>query len=97
VKTIVLLLYGSSLLIILRSLVHLLSFLVQHADSQSMYGGCWYNAYLQPRSLVLQSKLTTFLSHSVLSTDLETGDTLWDLNLDKALNNTEECHDYFVL
>lgn len=70
---------------------------IQHADSQSMYGGCWYNAYLQPRSLVLQSKLTTFLSHSVLSTDLETGDTLWDLNFDKTLNNTEECHDYFVL
>jgi len=67
---------------------------IQHADSQSMYRGCWYNAYLQPRSLVFQSKLTTLLSHSVLSTDLETGDTLWDLNLDVALNNTE-CHGYF--
>mmetsp|Transcript_28968 Transcript_28968/g.44742 ORF Transcript_28968/g.44742 Transcript_28968/m.44742 type:complete len:358 (-) Transcript_28968:98-1171(-) len=67
---------------------------IQHADSQSIYRGCWYNAYLQPRSLVFQSKLTTLLSHSVLSTDLGTGDTLFDLNLDKALNNTE-CHGYF--
>jgi hypothetical protein len=75
-------------------LSHSFVFLVQHVDSQSMYRGCWYNAYLQPRSLVFQSKLTTLLSHSVLSTDLETGDTLWDLNLDVALNNTE-CHGYF--
>jgi len=67
---------------------------IQHADSQSIYRGCWYNAYLRPRSLVFQSKLTTLLSHSVLGTDLETGDTLFDLNLDKALNNTE-CHGYF--
>jgi len=69
-------------------------FLVQHADSQSIYRGCWYNAYLRPRSLVFQSKLTTLLSHSVLGTNLETGDTLFDLNLDKTLNNTE-CHGYF--
>mmetsp|Transcript_23984 Transcript_23984/g.34283 ORF Transcript_23984/g.34283 Transcript_23984/m.34283 type:complete len:861 (-) Transcript_23984:86-2668(-) len=67
---------------------------IQHADSRSIYRGCWYNAYLRPRSLVFQSKLTTLLSHSVLSTDLETGDTLFDLNLDRALNNTE-CHGYF--
>ena len=71
-----------------------LSLSVQHADSQSIYRGCWYNAHMQARSLVFQSKLTTLLSHSVIGTDLANGETLFDLNFDEALNNTE-CYGYF--
>ncbi|KAL7457352.1 hypothetical protein ACHAWC_008907 [Mediolabrus comicus] len=67
---------------------------IQHADSQSIYRGCWYNAWLSPRSLVFQSKLTTMLSHSVVSTDLQTGDEMGRVNLDEKLNNTD-CHSYY--
>lgn len=68
---------------------------IQHASSYDMYYGCWYNARMPARSFVFKSKLTTILSHSVISTDLNTGDRLWDLNLDKGLNNTECAVSYF--
>ena len=67
---------------------------IQHARSYDMFHGCWYNAYMPARSLVFQSKLTTILSHSVISTDLADGVKLWDMNLDVGLNNTD-CSPYF--
>ena len=66
---------------------------IQHASSYDMYYGCWYGAYMPARSFVFQSKLTTILSHSVISTDLVTGDRLWNLTLDGS-NNTD-CRPYF--
>ena len=68
-------------------------FNIQHASSYDMYSGCWYSAYLPPRSLVFQSKLTTILSHSVISTDLFTGNKMWNLTL-KGLDDTI-CSPYF--
>eukprot|EP01083_Nonionella_stella_P016342 45654_1 len=67
---------------------------IQHASSYDMYRGCWYDAYMPARSFVFQSKLTTILSHSVISTDLENGDKLWNMSLDEGLNNTR-CAPYF--
>lgn len=67
---------------------------IQHASSYDMYYHCWYNAYMPARSFVFQSKLTTILSHSVISTDLETGEGLWNMSLDEGLNNTR-CAPYF--
>jgi len=67
---------------------------IQHAQSRDMFYGCWYNAYMPARSLVFQSKLTTILSHSVISTDLADGAQLWNMSLDEGLNNTE-CSPYF--
>jgi len=58
------------------------SYNIQHASSYDMYYGCWYSAYMPARSLVFQSKLTTILSHSVISTDLNTGNKLWNLTLE---------------
>lgn len=69
------------------------SYSIQHASSYDMYNGCWYSAYLPPRSFVFQSKLTTILSHSVMSTDLENGKRLWNLTLE-GLNETV-CSPYF--
>jgi hypothetical protein len=63
------------------------SYNIQHASSYDMYYGCWYSAYMPARSLVFQSKLTTILSHSVISTDLDTGNKLWNLTLE-GLNDT---------
>jgi hypothetical protein len=52
---------------------------------------------MSPRSLVFQSKIATILSHTVISTDLETGKEEWKLNLDGDLNKTrDECWSYFV-
>lgn len=63
---------------------------VSHASSSYISGGCWYNAYMPPRSLVFKSKVTTILSHSVLRTDLDSGTLEWKLNLDKDLNKTKD-------
>jgi hypothetical protein len=70
------------------------SYEIQHASSYDMYYGCWYSAYMPARSFVFKSKLTTILSHSVISTDLETGDRLWNMTLDGS-NNTV-CSPYFL-
>jgi len=70
------------------------SFDIEHASSYDMYHGCWYDAHMPPRSFVFQSKLTTILSHSVISTNLAGGEQLWSLNLDEGLNNTV-CSSYF--
>jgi hypothetical protein len=60
-----------------------------------MHHGCWYSASMPPRSFVFQSKLTTVLSHSVISTDLlHDGAQLWNVSLDEKLNNTV-CQPYW--
>jgi DNA excision repair protein ERCC-4 len=72
------------------------SYNISHASSSDIYRGCWYSAYLPPRSLVFKSKVTTLLSHSVISTDLDTGNEEWRVNLDKELNVTTNCRPYFI-
>jgi hypothetical protein len=70
---------------------------VSHALSSDIFNGCWYDAYMPPRSLVFQSKATTILSHSVISTDLETGAEEWRVNLDEGLNKTNTtCWGYWL-
>jgi len=70
------------------------SYQIQHASSYDMYYGCWYSARMPPRSFVFNSKLTTVLSHSVISTDLDGGDELWRLDLDEGLDK-DECSAYY--
>lgn len=41
--------------------------------------------HLPARSFVFGSNLTTFLSHSAIGTDLETGKHLWTFNLESGL------------
>ena len=50
---------------------------------------------MAPRSLVFKSKITTILSHTVLSSDLEDGALQWEVNLDEGLNKTD-CGSYFI-
>jgi len=69
---------------------------ISHTNSSSMYGGCWYDAYMQPRSLVFQSKLTTILAHRVVNSDMETGEINWDIDLDVRLNKSHcESYNYY--
>lgn len=69
------------------------SYKVQHADSYNMYYGCWYPAFMPARSFVFQSKLTTMMSHSVISTDLDGGAELWNITLGGGQNT--DCAPYF--
>ena len=68
---------------------------VQHSNSYDMRYGCWYNAYMPARSFVFQSKLTTILTHTVKSTDLETGKELWNMTLGEGLADENNCGPYF--
>jgi hypothetical protein len=69
---------------------------IPHVTSYNMHYGCWYSASMPPRSFVFQSKLTTVLSHSVISTDLHGGTQLWNVSLDEKLNLTKaDCHPYW--
>ena len=67
---------------------------ISHAESTDIYGGCWYDAHVPPRSLVFQSKLTTIMGHTVVSTDMETQVKQWEIDLDASLNYSK-CEDYF--
>ena len=44
--------------------------------------------WIPARSLVFFSQLTTILSHSVISTSLDTGEQNWNVSLDEGLNIT---------
>eukprot|EP00585_Thalassiosira_rotula_P013334 CAMPEP_0196131514 /NCGR_PEP_ID=MMETSP0910-20130528/1486_1 /TAXON_ID=49265 /ORGANISM="Thalassiosira rotula, Strain GSO102" /LENGTH=919 /DNA_ID=CAMNT_0041390991 /DNA_START=228 /DNA_END=2987 /DNA_ORIENTATION=- len=70
------------------------SYEIEHANSNDIYFGCWYNARMPARSLVFQSQLTTILSHSVISTDLGTGVQNWNMSLDNGIDQME-CGGYF--
>lgn len=64
------------------------SFNISHVNQQQIFSFCWYNAYLQSRSLVHAGVVTTMKGHSVLAHDLNTKNmTVAPLNLDR--NNTE--------
>ncbi len=65
------------------------SYEIRHILSDDIYVGCENKAYLSPRSFVFDSKLTTILSHSVISTDLETGEHMWTFNLESGSNTTD--------
>ena len=69
------------------------SYEVRHADSWLIYGWCGYNARMSARSLMLQSQMTSILSHSVISTDLATGSRNWNVSLDEGLDKSE-CRGY---
>ena len=69
------------------------SYNIRHILSEDMYYACNNKAYLPGRSFVFESRLTTILSHTVISTDLETGEHLWTYNLENR-SNTIDCKSY---
>lgn len=62
---------------------------VSHVQSENFYG-CYYQANLPERSLVFNGNLTTMKGHSVLSTDLNTGEQGWKLDMLKP-EKKEQC------
>jgi len=68
---------------------------IEHASSRAIWSGCWYGASMPARSLVFDGKITTVLSHSVIGTDLTTGEKEWNVSLAEGVNKTQ-CHPYFI-
>ena len=66
---------------------------IRHMLSEDVFNGCNNKADLPARSFLFDSKLTTFSSHTVISTDLETGEHLWTYNLENR-SNTIDCEPY---
>lgn len=59
-----------------------LRFNVSHVDSENFFG-CYSSAQLPQRSMVFNGNLTTMKGHSVLSTDLDSGEQRWKFELPK--------------
>jgi len=57
-------------------------FEISHFDSGER--ACWGEDTLPSRSLVFNGDVTTLKGHKVYSTDLDTGDVRWDINLDEG-------------
>lgn len=53
---------------------------ISHVSSKNFYG-CYYRAYLPERSLVFNGNVTTMKGHSVVSTDLDSGEQRWTLDM----------------
>jgi len=68
---------------------------IRHILTDDFDNGCKITGYLPARSFVFESKLTAILSHSVIGTDLETGDHLWTYNLEDG-SNTIDCKPHGV-
>ena len=63
-----------------------LDFKINQVEKPNNSYYCWYNGYLEGRSLVHNGILTTLKGHSILAHNLDTQDEVWRLNLDQ--NNT---------
>lgn len=68
---------------------------INHDIDNMACHGCWSDATMPPRSFVFQSEVTTILSHSVISTDLGSGEPLWTLNLDEG-RDSDNCYGYWA-
>lgn len=61
-------------------------FNVSHVDSDQFYS-CYYPAFLPQRSLVFNGNVTTMKGHSVISTDLDTFESKWTLEMEKPADS----------
>jgi hypothetical protein len=58
---------------------------IPHVETNDFFG-CYSNAYLPQRSLVFNGNVTTLKGHSIVSTDLDTFKTTWELQLDEGID-----------
>lgn len=68
-------------------------FSISMASGESMKRGCWYDAYLAPRSMVFGGNLSVFKGHGYSSYDLSTERMRWSHNLDRSVKNN--CQRYW--
>ena len=69
-----------------------LRFNITHAQGEDFFG-CYNSGRLTPRSLVFNGNVTTLKGHSALSTDPDTGELTWELEMPKP-TNPEDCRLY---
>jgi hypothetical protein len=67
---------------------------VSHVESRDFFG-CYYGANLPERSLVFNGNVTTMKGHSVISTDLDSGEQRWKLDMPKPTGE-KPCHFWVV-
>lgn len=72
-----------------------LDFVISHYDEEDLHLLCFSDAQLEPRSLVFQGDVMTFKGHNILSHDLNTGEELFDIELDTDLDTDETCLSWF--
>ena len=58
------------------------------------YPGCWACGWLTPRSFVFNGDVVTMKAHSILRTDLDTGDSVWDTHLNDKESGLSQCCGY---
>jgi len=68
---------------------------ISHVNSEDFWG-CYYNAYLPSRSLVIQGDLMTMKGHSVVSTNLDSGNVTWNMTLPKPQDDSSDCVNWMV-
>lgn len=71
---------------------------VVHADESFVsLCGCFSSAYLEPRSMVFDSKLVTFKGHTVINSGdiFSTNSTEWLINFDEDYKDDESCSFWF--
>jgi Beta propeller domain len=75
-------------------------FYISHADqtveaTNSYYNpGCWACGWLNPRSFVFNGDVVTMKGQSILRTDLDTGDSVWDTHLNDKESGLSQCCGY---
>jgi len=70
-----------------------LDFKISQVEKPNNSDYCWYNGYLEGRSLVHNGILTTLKGHSILAHNLDTQDEVWRLNL---YQNNTVCSGYWI-
>ena len=69
-------------------------FSISMTTSSRMSHGCWYHAYLPPRSMVFSGNLTIIKGHGYMSYDLDTEEMRWKHNLDQNVTK-DQCSRYW--
>ena len=69
---------------------------ISHVNSEDFWG-CYYNANLPPRSLVIQGDLMTMKGHSVVSTNLDSSKVTWNMTLPNPQDDSSDCVNWMVL
>ena len=69
-------------------------FSISMTNSASIKRGCWYHAYLSPRSMVFDGNLTVVKGHGYSSYELDTEKMRWSHNLDDNVPK-ERCSSYW--
>lgn len=68
---------------------------ISHVESEEFFGGCYSpTARLAQRSMVFNGNVTTMKGHSIVSTDLDTTEQRWKMDLSSDNPNPDDKNGY---